>query len=140
MRITIKNLVADGGDGSETVLCDGPEKAQNTWMGPDGLTLDGEIQEQVQPFLRAAAVKVYNRRNHRISVGFRCRRNCGSVVAAEQFIVRFYASCNRGTQILLSDSGTAIMRISNAVLKSLKLTHIGILVQADFSLVGGSIS
>jgi hypothetical protein len=139
MRITLKNLVVDGGDGSETVLCDGPAKAISTWMGPDGLSFDGEIEAQVQPFLRANSVKVWNRKNHRIAVSFRCRRDCGTPDAAEAYIVQFYATCVRGTQLVIS-SGIRTLRINNAVLKTLKLTHIGVLVQADYSLIGGSIS
>jgi hypothetical protein len=143
MRIIIKELSETGSITGETILCDGASKGTNLWMGPDGLTLDGQVEAQVQGFLRAAAVKVFNRKNHRIAVSFRCNRDCGTVQAAEAFIIQFYATCKRGTQLVLSSTtsgGTSLISINNAVVQSIKLSHIGVLVRAEFSIVGGSIS
>jgi hypothetical protein len=144
MRIIIKELSDGGANIGETILCDGASKGQNLWMGPDGMVLDGAVEPQVQGFLRAASVKVWNRRNHRISVSFRCSRDCGTTQEAESYIVQFYATCRRSNQLAIISSlpggGTSQLRINNAVLQSLKLTHVGVLVRAEFSLVGGSIS
>ena len=143
MRITIKELSESGTNLGETILCDGSAKGQNLWMGPEGLTLDGQIEAQVQGFLRAAAVKVWNRKNHRIAVSFKCSRDCGTIQAAEAFLIQFYLYAKRGTQLVMSvstDGGTSQIKINNAALQDIKLTHIGILVRAEFSIVGGSIS
>ena len=143
MRITIKELSESGANIGETILCDGVAKGVNLWRGPGGLTLDGKITAQVQAFLRAASVKVWDRKNHVISASFRCDRTCSTVQAAEAFIVQFYATCRRSNQVVLStttDAGTSQIKINNAVLEGLKLTHVGVLVRAEFSIVGGSIS
>ena len=143
MRITIKELSDAGANLGETILCDGIAKGKNLWRGPGGLTIDGKITAQIQPFLRAVSVKVWNRKNHCISVSFRCDRECDTVQAAEAFIVQFYATCKRSSQVVIStstDAGTSQIKINNAVLEDIKLTHIGILVRAEFSIVGGSIS
>ena len=143
MRITIKELSDTGVNLGETTLCDGVAKGVNLWRGPGGLTFDGKITAQVQPFLRAASVKVWNRKNHVVSVAFRCDRECASVQAAEAFIVQFYATCRRGSQVVFSTATDAVssqIKINNAVLETIKLTHVGVLVRAEFSIVGGSIS
>lgn len=140
MRIILKELSESGSNLGETILCDGPAKGLNLWVGPDGLSIDGQIQAQVQPFLRADSVKVWNRKNQQISVSFRCRRDCGSVEAAEAFIIQFYATCKRGTQLVMASGATTQIKINNAAMPGLKLTHIGVLVLAEFAIVGGSIS
>lgn len=143
MRIIIKDLNDLGVNLGETTLCDGAAKGSNVWMGPDGLAFDGQVEPQVQGFMRAMSKKVWNRNNHAISVSFKCNRDCGSTQAAEAFIIQFYATCKRGTQLVLSTSaigGTSSIRINNAVLQGIKLAHIGVLVHAEFSIIGGSIS
>lgn len=140
MRIIIKELSDAGANLGETILCDGAAKGLNLWVGPDSLSIDGQIEAQVQPFLRAASVKVWNRRNQRISVSFRCRRDCGTIEAAEAFIIQFYASCRRGTQLVLASGTTTQIKINNAAMPGLKLAHMGVLVLAEFNIVGGSIS
>ena len=141
MRIILKELSDSGSILGETILCNGHEKGVDLWMGPDGLTLDGQVDAQVQSFLRASSVKVYNRKNHRITVSFRCTRSCASVEAAEAFIIQFYATCRRGTQLVIIPSPTTpAVTINNAAMPGVKLTHLGILVMADFQVIGGSIS
>jgi hypothetical protein len=140
MRIIIKELSATGVNLGETILCDGTAKGLNLWVGPDGLSIDGQIDAQVQSFLRAESVKVWNRKNQRIAVSFRCRRDCGTVEAAEAFIIRFYSSCKRGTQLVMASGTTTQIKINNAAMPGIKLTHIGVLVLAEFNIVGGSIS
>jgi hypothetical protein len=140
MRIIIKELSPAGLNLGETILCDGAAKGLNLWVGPDSLSIDGQVDAQVQPFLRAESVKVWNRKNHRISVSFKCRRDCGTVEAAEAFIIQFYASCKRGTQLVLASGATTKIIINNAAMPGIKLAHIGVLVLAEFNIVGGSIS
>ena len=140
MRIIMKELNEAGANLGETILCNGPSKGLDLWVGPDGLVINGNLNAQVQPFLRAASVKVWNRNNHKVSVSFRCRRDCGSIDAAEAFIVQFYSSCKRGTQLVLASGTTTQIKINNAVMPDLKLSHIGVLVLAEYTIVGGSIS
>jgi len=142
MIIVMKDLSESGTNQGETILCDGANYAPGKWAGPEGLSIDGEINVQVSEFLRADSAKVRNRKNHRVTVSFACKRDCGTVDAAEAFIVQFYATCKRGTQLVLATGSTAATKltINNAALPKISLKHIGVMVQAQFSIIGGSIS
>ena len=135
MRIAIKS------GGTETVLCDGPDRSVGKSAGPSGLAITSTGGRRIAERLHAEYVDVQNTYNIRTTVSFAVRRLMSNYESALAWAVSHASSCLRfGTLECHSPSLAAAVTLANAGLVIAKLDVLGATATVQYDIVGGQLS
>jgi hypothetical protein len=122
---------------NSSTLAAGSARALGVPIGPSALRISGPITAQAQPRLRAPATRFRNRGNMQTSIAFTSYFEFSTIAHAEIFALSYRTDVQREGSLIMRVEGGGESVVADCVLTDAAVTHTGVTVRVDYSIVGG---